>query len=154
MSAEARFEELGLKLPPAPKPVGVYNPIVVVGNMAYLSGHGPLREDGSLTIGRLGSNLDVEEGYEAARQTGLALVATIRKALGSLNHVVRVVKTLAFVNSTEDFVDQPAVINGCSDLFADLYGQDAGVGARSALSSNSLPGGMAVEVEMILQVSL
>lgn len=152
MSAEARFQELGLTLPPAPRPVGVYKPIVIVGNMAYLSGHGPLKEDGTLTIGRLGENLEVEQGYEAAKQTALALIATIRSALGSLDNVARVVKTLGFVNSTEDFVGQPAVINGCSELFAELFGTDTGVGARSALPSNTLPGGMAVEIEMILEI--
>tara|TARA_B100001057_G_scaffold276860_1_gene277184 strand:- start:20987 stop:21454 length:468 start_codon:yes stop_codon:yes gene_type:complete len=152
MSAEARFKELGLILPPAPKPVGVYKPIVIAGNMAYLSGHGPLKEDGTLTLGRLGETMEIEEGYEAAKQTALAMIATIRSALGSLDQVARVVKTLGFVNSTGDFVGQPAVINGCSELFAELYGAEAGVGARSALPSNTLPGGMAVEIEMILEV--
>tara|TARA_B100001109_G_scaffold255601_2_gene259466 strand:- start:532 stop:999 length:468 start_codon:yes stop_codon:yes gene_type:complete len=152
MSAEARFKELGLILPPAPKPVGVYKPIVITGNMAYLSGHGPLREDGTLTLGRLGETMEIEEGYEAAKQTALAMIATIRGALGSLDQVARVVKTLGFVNSTRDFVGQPAVINGCSELFAELYGTEFGVGARSALPSNTLPGGMAVEIEMILEI--
>jgi|TARA_B100001105_G_C22271172_1_gene391078 enamine deaminase RidA (YjgF/YER057c/UK114 family) len=153
MSADAKLQELGLPLPPAPKPMGVYKPIVIVGNLAYLSGHGPLKEDGSLITGRVGEDMDVEGGYAAARETGLALLATIRNALGSLDRVVRVVKTLGFVNSTDDFVDQPKVINGCSDLFAELYGTETGVGARSALPSNTLPGGIAVEIEMIIEIT-
>lgn len=153
MSADAKLQELGLTLPPAPKPMGVYKPIVIVGNLAYLSGHGPLKEDGTLTSGRVGEDLDVESGYAAARETGLALLATIRSALGSLDRVARVVKTLGFVNSADDFVDQPKVINGCSDLFAELYGTEIGVGARSALPSNTLPGGIAVEIEMILEIT-
>ena len=110
------------------------------------------KEDGTLTLGRLGETMEIEEGYQAAKQTALAMIATIRSALGSLDQVARVVKTLGFVNSTGDFVGQPAVINGCSELFAELYGAEAGVGARSALPSNTLPGGMAVEIEMILEV--
>ena len=153
MSAEAKLQELGLTLPPAPQPMGVYKPIVFAGNLAYLSGHGPLREDGSLTTGRVGDDLDVADGYAAARETGLALLATLRHALGSLDRVVRVVKTLGFVNSADDFVEQPKVINGCSDLFAELYGGDTGVGARSALPANTLPGGIAVEIEMIVEVT-
>ncbi|MBI22774.1 MAG: hypothetical protein CMN05_04160 [Roseibacillus sp.] len=153
MSAEEKLKELNLELPAAPKPMGVYKPIVIVGNLAHLSGHGPLREDGSLTIGRVGEDMGVEGGYAAARETGLALLATIRSALGSLDRVARVVKTLGFVNSTDDFVDQPKVINGCSDLFAELYGTETGVGARSALPSNTLPGGIAVEIEMIIEIT-
>ena len=153
MSAEEKLKELNLDLPAAPKPMGVYKPIVFVDNLAYLSGHGPLRVDGSLTTGRVGEDMSLEDGYAAARETGLALVATLRNALGSLDRVARVVKTLGFVNSADDFVDQPKVINGCSDLFAELYGAETGVGARSALPSNTLPGGMAVEIEMIVEVT-
>lgn len=153
MSAEAKIAELNLVLPPAPKPMGVYKPIVLAGNLAYLSGHGPLQEDGTLITGRLGDNLDIEDGYAAARQTGLALLSTLRTGLGTLDRVVRVIKTLGFVNSTDHFVDQPKVINGCSDLFAEVFGSDSGVGARSALPSNTLPGGIAVEIEMIVEVT-
>lgn len=153
MSAEENFSNLNLELPPAPKPVGVYKPIVFVDNLAYLSGHGPLNPDGSLITGRVGESLDLAGGYCAAKQTGLAMLATLRSALGSLDRVKRVVKTLGLVNCTDDFQEQPKVINGCSELFADVFGEDAGVGARSALATNTLPGGIAVEIEMIVEVT-
>ncbi|MGV3483719.1 MAG: RidA family protein [Planctomycetaceae bacterium] len=152
MSPEARLTELGLVLPPAPKPVGVYKPVVIVSGMAYLSGHGPLRADKTLITGRLGADMDVSAGYEAARVTGLAMLATLQGALGSLDHVVRLVKLLGLVRCTKNFTDQPAVINGCSELFRDIFGEDAGVAARSALGTNALPGGIAVEIEAIFQV--
>ncbi|RKX34127.1 MAG: RidA family protein [Verrucomicrobia bacterium] len=152
MSAEARFEQMGLSLPSAPKPMGVYKPILMVDNLAYLSGHGPLLEDGSLITGRLGETMDLEAGYAAARQTGLALLATLRNALGSLDRVKRLVKTLGLVNCTADFDQQPQVINGCSELFAEVFGMENGVAVRSALGSNALPGGIAVEIEMIVEV--
>jgi enamine deaminase RidA (YjgF/YER057c/UK114 family) len=152
MSAQARLAELGLVLPPAPKPVGVYKPVVIVSGMAYLSGHGPLRADKTLITGRLGADMDVKAGYEAARVTGLAMLATLHGALGSLDRVVRLVKLLGLVRCTEGFTDQPAVINGCSELFRDLFGEDAGIAARSALGTNALPGGIAVEIEAIFEV--
>jgi enamine deaminase RidA (YjgF/YER057c/UK114 family) len=152
MSAEAILAEWKLELPPAPKPVGVYKPLRICGNLAYLSGHGPLRPDGSLITGRVGADLDRQAGYDAARQTGLAIVATLRANLGSLDRVRRLVKTLGFVNSTPDFVDHPAVINGFSELMAELYGRENGVGARSALGAVALPGNMAVEVEAIFEI--
>ena len=152
MSPEARLTELGLILPPAPKPVGVYKPVVIVSGMAYLSGHGPLRADKTLITGRLGADMDVSAGYEAARVTGLAMLATLQGALGSLDNVVRLVKLLGLVRCTKGFTDQPAVINGCSELFRDIFGEDAGVAARSALGTNALPGGIAVEIEAIFEV--
>lgn len=152
MSADSRLSELLLELPPAPKPMGVYKPIVVTGNLAYLSGHGPLKPDKTLITGRLGLDMDVEAGYEAARITGLALLATLRSHLGSLDRVKRLVKLLGLVRSTDDFDQQPAVINGCSELFRDVFGEDAGVAARSALGTNSLPGGIAVEIEAIFEI--
>ncbi len=152
MSVEAKFEQIGLILPPAPKPMGVYKPILIVDNLAYLSGHGPLLEDGSLINGRLGENMDLEQGYAAARQTGLALLATLRNALGSLDQVKRLVKTLGLVNSTPDFYQQPQVINGCSELFAEVFGMENGVAVRSAFGTTALPGGIAVEIEMIVEV--
>ena len=152
MSAEAKLVELCIDLPPSPPPAGVYKPIVVVGNVAYLSGHGPVQEDGSLIVGRVGQNLDLEGGYAAARLTGLALLATIKENLGSLDKVKRVVKTLGLVNSTDDFRQHPQVINGCSELFAQIYGDDRGVGARSAIATNVLPGNIPVEIEMIIEV--
>lgn len=153
MSAEAAFSKLGLELPPAPKPVGLYKPALQVGNLVYLSGHGPLKSDGTLITGRLGDDLDVDQGNAAALQTGLAMLATLQASLGSLDKVVRVVKLLGLVRCTEDFDQQPQVINGCSQLFADVYGQDPGIGTRSALGTNALPGKIAVEIEGIFEVA-
>ncbi len=153
MSAEERLTKLGIELPPAPKPVGLYKPIVVVGNVAYLSGHGPLKSDGTLITGRLGADLSLEQGQAAARQTALAMLATLRFSLGTLDRVTRVVKLLALVRSTDAFDQQPQVINGCSQLLADVFGPDQGIGARSALGTNSLPGGIAVEIEGIFEIS-
>jgi enamine deaminase RidA (YjgF/YER057c/UK114 family) len=152
MNADQRFAELNLELPPAPKPVGVYKPIVIVGNLAYLSGHGPLRPDKSLIIGRVGADLSLEEGKLAARQVGLALLATLIAQLGSLDRVARVVKVLGMVNATPDFEAHPKVINGASELFAAVWGPDAGVGARSAVGMGSLPDNIPVEIEMIVEL--
>ena len=154
MSAEARLKELGIELPTAPKPMGVYKPIVIAGSMAYLSGHGPLQPNNQLITGRLGLDMDVEAGYEAARVTGAAMLATLQSGLGSLDKVKRLVKLLGLVRSTDGFGQQPAVINGCSELFRDVFGEDAGVAARSALGTNSLPGGIAVEIEAIFEVEV
>lgn len=153
MSAEQRLVELKLELPPAPKPVGLYKPVVVVGNLAYVSGHGPLKSDGSLIKGRLGDDMDLEQGQAAARQTGLAILATLRNSLGSLDRITRVVKLLGLVRSTDAFDQQPLVINGCSQLFADVWGTDLGIGTRSALGTNSLPTGIAVEIEGIFEIN-
>jgi enamine deaminase RidA (YjgF/YER057c/UK114 family) len=153
MSAEAKLAELSLELPPAPKPMGVYKPIVVTGNIAYLSGHGPLRSDGSLIEGRVGAELDQQAGFQAARQTGLALLATLRAHFGSLDRVSRLVKVLGMVNCTADFTQHPAVINGCSELFRDVFGAENGVAARSAVGMGSLPGNIPVEIEAIFEVS-
>ncbi len=154
MSAEQRLKELGIELPPAPKPMGLYKPMLLIGNMATLSGHGPLRSDGSLVVGRLGADLSLEEGQRAARQVGLAMLATLRSHLGSLDRVVRVVKLLGLVLSTDSFDQQPAVMNGCSQLFVDLWGSDLGIGTRSALGTNSLPGGIAVEIEGAFEIQV
>jgi enamine deaminase RidA (YjgF/YER057c/UK114 family) len=152
MSAEAKLKELNLELPPAPKPMGVYKPLVIAGNMVYVSGHGPLLPNGSLIKGRVGADLDQQAGYNAARQTGLAILATLRAGLGSLDRVKRIVKTLGMVNSTPDFENHPAVINGFSELFAQVFGADNGVGARSAVGMGSLPGNIPVEVEAIFEI--
>jgi enamine deaminase RidA (YjgF/YER057c/UK114 family) len=151
MNAEKRIEELKLELPPAPKPVAVYKPLVVADRMAYVSGHGPLRADKTLITGRLGEDLRTGEGKQAARQVGLAILATL-KAEGVLNRVKRVVKVLGMVNATPDFKEHPAVINGCSELFADVWGPDHGIGARSAVGMGSLPGNIAVEIEAIFEL--
>ena len=153
MNADARFAELNLELPPAPKPVGVYKPIVIVGNLAYLSGHGPMRPDTSLIMGKIGGDLTLEEGKLAARQVGLSLLATIKAQLGSLSKVKRVVKVLGMVNGTPDFLYHPKVINGASELFAAIWGEDNGVGARSAVGMGSLPDNIAVEIEMIVELA-
>ena len=152
MSAESRITELKLQLPPAPKPAGVYKPIVVVGNMAYVSGHGPVQNDGSLMVGRVGDQLDQQGGYDAARQTGLAILATLKSHLGSLERVRRVVKALGMVNSTSDFKEHPSVINGFSELFGQVFGEENGIGARSAVGMGSLPGNIPVEVEVIVEI--
>ncbi|HKM56783.1 MAG TPA: RidA family protein, partial [Isosphaeraceae bacterium] len=125
MGAEDRLAELKLELPSAPKPVATYVTALRVGDMLYVSGHGPLRSDGTMITGRLGVDLGVQAGMAAARQTGLAILATVRSQLGSLDHVVRLIKSLGMVNSTPDFGDQPKVINGFSDLMKDVFG-DAG----------------------------
>ncbi|KAB2653844.1 MAG: RidA family protein [Verrucomicrobia bacterium] len=152
MNAESKIKELGLELPPAPKPVAVYKPLVIAGNYAYVSGHGPLKPDLSLIKGRVGAELDLEAGKAAARQVGLAILATLRSELGSLNRVKRVIKTLGMVNSAPDFYDHPKVINGCSELFAEVFGPENGIGARSAVGMGPLPGNIAVEIEVIFEI--
>lgn len=153
MSAHARFESLGLVLPPAPKPIGAYKPCLVTGGFAYLSGHGPLQPDGTLLRGRVGRDLDGDAGKQAARQVGLAMLATLIATLGSLDRVRRVVKVLGLVNCTPDFVKHPHVINGCSELFAEVWGPDHGVGVRSAVGAASLPEDMAVEIEGMFELA-
>ena len=153
MKPEARLTELKLELPPAPKPLAVYKPMVVCGNLAYVSGHGPLRPDKSLITGRVGAGLELDAGKSAARQTGLAILATLRSELGSLDRVKRVIKVLGMVNCTPDFRDHPAVINGCSELFADVFGKENGIGSRSAVGMGSLPGNIPVEIEAIFEIT-
>ena len=150
---EARLKELQLTLPPAPKPVAKYKPAVQVGNILYVSGHGPAKVDGnSPVVGRLGDDLSLEQGKEAARLVGLAILSTVRNTVGSLDRVKRLVKTLGMVNATADFKDQPQVINGFSELMAEVFGDDAGVGARSAVGMGSLPANIPVEVECIFEL--
>ncbi|PYL01505.1 MAG: hypothetical protein DME19_01470 [Verrucomicrobia bacterium] len=153
MNPEARLAELKLELPSAPKPVAVYKPLVVCGNLAYVSGHGPLKPDKTMMTGRVGQDLDLEGGKAAARQTGLAIVSTLKSELGSLNRVKRVVKVLGMVNCTPDFRDHPQVINGCSELFRDVFGPENGIGARSAVGMGSLPGNIAVEIEAVFEIA-
>jgi enamine deaminase RidA (YjgF/YER057c/UK114 family) len=149
VSAEARLAALNLELPPAPKAVGVYRPIVEIDGLLYLSGHGPLKPDGSLIKGRVGADLDVAAGYQAARQTGLAVLASLKKHCGSLDKIDRLIKTFGLVQATPELVDHPAVINGFSELMRDVFGEEHGIAARSAVGAASLPAGMAVEVEAI-----
>lgn len=152
MSFQSQFESLNLELPPAPKAIGLYKPLITVGNLAYTSGHGPLKADKTLITGRVGADLSVEQGYEAARQTGLATIATLLQSLGSLDRVVRLVKTFGLVQATPELTEHPAVINGFSELMREVFGDDAGVAARSAVGAASLPAGMAVEVEAIFEI--
>jgi enamine deaminase RidA (YjgF/YER057c/UK114 family) len=151
MSADARLNELKLELPPAPKPAGVYKPVLQVGNMLFVSGHGPLKPDGSMICGKVGGDMTEAQGKEAARQVGLTILSSLKTYLGSLDKVVRVVKTLGMVNAVSDFKNHPAVINGCSELFREVFGDD-GVGTRSAVGMGSLPSNIAVEIEMQLEV--
>jgi len=151
MDHETRFKALNLVLPPAPKPIATYVPAVRLGDLLYVSGHGPLRPDGTLIVGRLGDDMDLEGGRAAARQVGLAMLATMLDQLGSVNKVVRLVKVLGLVRCTPEYGDQPKVMNGFSDLMVEIFG-DAGKGARSALGTSALPGGIAVEIEAIFQV--
>ncbi len=152
MSAEKKLAELKIELPPPPKPAGVYKPVVIAGNMCYVSGHGPLLADGTMISGRVGMEVDQQAGYNAARQTGLTILATLRASLGSLDRVKRVIKLLGMVNCVPDFTQHPAVINGCSELFAQVFGSDEGVGARSAVGMGSLPGNISVEIEAIFEL--
>lgn len=157
MNADGQFDEFLAKsqreMPPAPKAMGVYKPVVTVGNLVYVSGHGPLQADGSLMVGRVGEDVDLKGGYAAAQQTGLAILASLKQELGSLSKIKRVIKTLGMVNCTPDFKDHPKVINGCSELFAAVWGADHGVGARSAVGMGSLPGNITVEIEVIFELA-
>lgn len=152
MSHDARIEQLNLELPRPPQAMGVYKPIVQVGNLVYLSGHGPLQSDGYPLKGRLGADMDVDSGRAAARLTAMAILSTLRNHLGTLDRVTRLVKLFGLVRCTDDFDAQPAVINGCSELLREVFGNDAGVGARSAIGTSALPGDMAVEIEAIFEV--
>jgi enamine deaminase RidA (YjgF/YER057c/UK114 family) len=151
MGAEARLAELKLELPPAPKPVATYVTAIQHDDLIYVSGHGPLKSDGTLITGKLGADMDVAGGQAAARQTGLAILSTLRAKLGTLDKVERLIKSLGMVNSTPEFAEHPKVINGYSDLMKDVFG-DAGVGTRSAIGMVALPAGIAVEIEAVFQV--
>ena len=151
MSAEQRIEELALTLPPSPGSAGNYVPGVQVGSLLFMSGCGPKRADGTFVVGKLGADLDVAQGYAAARLTGLVMLARLRAVLGSLDRVQRVVKVLGMVNADPDFDNHPKVINGCSDLFVEVFG-DRGRHARSAVGMGSLPRGFTVEIEAIVEI--
>ena len=132
LTPEAAFANLNLSLPPAPRPLGVYKPYLIDGKYLYISGHGPVQDDKSLIIGRIGDDMDIEAGKLAARQVGLTILSTIKTHLGSLDRVKRVIKVLGMVNCTPDFERHPYVINGCSELFAQVWGEENGIGVRSA----------------------
>ncbi|SEK83673.1 Enamine deaminase RidA, house cleaning of reactive enamine intermediates, YjgF/YER057c/UK114 family [Maribacter orientalis] len=146
MKPSERIKELGLVLPPAPPPAGLYKPVLVVDHFLYISGQGPMKNDGSLIIGRAGHDMTMEEAKVAARQVALTMLSTIQTHFGDIDKIKRIVKTLGMVNSTPDFGQQPLVINGFSELMADIFGPDNGVGVRSAVGM-ILPGGIPVEIE-------
>jgi enamine deaminase RidA (YjgF/YER057c/UK114 family) len=148
---ELRIKELNLILPPPPKPLGVYKPVLIVDKFLYVSGQGPLRNDGSLITGRLGDSMTMEEGKLAARQVGLAMLSNIKNNIGDLNKIKRLIKVLGMVNSTADFGQHPAVINGFSELMAEVFGEDEGIGVRSAVGM-FLPMNIAVEIEAIFEL--
>ncbi|NLB27174.1 MAG: RidA family protein [Bacteroidales bacterium] len=148
---ELKIKELGLELPPAPKPGGIYKPLLVIDKFLYLSGQGPVKIDGTLMTGKLGDDLTVEEGKLAARQAGLAMLSTIKEYFGELNRIKRLVKVLGMVNCTSDFQHQPAVINGFSELMAELFGEEDGIGVRSAVGM-TLPSNIPVEVEAVFEL--
>jgi enamine deaminase RidA (YjgF/YER057c/UK114 family) len=152
MNPEQRLVELGIELPPAPRPMGTYVPGVLVGDLLFMSGLGPRHADGTMVSGKVGRDLDIEQARAAARLVGLNMLANIRAILGTLDRVERVVKTLGMVNSAPDFDQQPRVIDGYADLFVEVFGEDRGRGARSAVGMAALPMQIAVEVETILKV--
>lgn len=144
-----RLMHLGLSLPPAPAPVGVYKPYLIEGRYLYLSGHGPVQDDGSLMVGRIGRELTMEQGKTAARQVGLTMLSTIQTHLGALDIVGKVLKVFGMVNCTPEFEWHPYVINGCSELFAQVWGEEHGIGVRSAVGFGSLPDNIPVEIEAV-----
>lgn len=148
---EQRLLELGIQLPQAPRPGGIYVPVAIVNNVAYVSGHLPYMGDGSLITGRVGDNLTLDDARIAARQVGLCMLATLKLQLGSLDRIKRLVKTLGMVNSTADFGRQPEVINSFSELMVEVFGEAAGLGARSAVGM-ILPRHAAVEIEAIFEL--
>jgi enamine deaminase RidA (YjgF/YER057c/UK114 family) len=151
MKIEMKIKEMGLELPPAGTPIANFVPAVRTGNLVFLSGHGPGRYDGTLIQGKVGVDLNVDEGYDAARQVALVLLASLKAEIGDLDKVRRIVKVLGMVNCTPDFVDQPKVINGASDLLVEIFGEK-GKHARSAVGMNALPMNISVEIEMIVEV--
>jgi len=148
---ELRISELGLALPPAPKPAGVYKPVLVIDKFLYVSGQGPVKSDGTLMSGKLGEDIDIEEGKMAARQVGLTMLSTIKEHFGELSKIKRIVKVLGMVNSTTGFQQHPAVINGFSELMAEVFGPDNGIGVRSAVGM-ILPANIPVEIEAVFEL--
>ena len=152
MTPDERFAALNVELPPAPTPLGVYKPFLIDGNHCYVSGHGPLLSDKTLIKGRVGADMNMEEAKQAAQQVGLAILATLKQNLGSFNKIKKVIKVLGMVNCTSDFERHPFVINGCSELFAKVWGEDNGVGVRSAVGMGSLPDNIPVEIEALFEL--
>mgnify|MGYP001321925541 FL=1 len=150
-SPEKRIASLGLELPPAPKPAGVYRPTLLIDKFLYVSGQGPMKLDGSLIKGRIGKDLDLEQGKLAARQVGLTMLSSIQSHFGRLDNIKRVVKVLGMVDCTDDFTKQPLVINGFSELMVDIFGEENGIGVRSAVGM-TLPHGIPVEIEAMFEI--
>ena len=148
---ELKIKNLGLVLPPAPKPVGVYKPVLVIDKFLYISGQGPIQSDGTMIKGKVGADLDLAAGKAAARQVGLTMLSTIKSQIGDLNKIKRIVKVIGMVNSTPEFDSHPAVINGFSELMAEVFGEEYGVGVRSAVGM-FLPMNIAVEVEAMFEL--
>ena len=148
---EKRLTELGINLPELPVPIANFKPGIITGNLLYLSGQGPVLENGKLATGKVGMDISVEEAYEHARRTGMVLIAAMQKMLGNLDQVKQIVKLLGMVNATPDFTQHPKVINGCSDLLVEVFG-DKGQHARSAVGMGSLPGNISVEIEAIIEI--
>ena len=144
---DSRLKELNIQLPPAPTPKGVYTPVLRDGKYLFVSGHLPVNSDGTLIRGKIGQDLDLEAGKQAARQVGLSILSTLKNSLGSLNRIKRVIKVLGMANTVTDFEKHPYVINGCSELFAEVFGPENGVGVRSAIGVGSLPENVPVEIE-------
>ncbi|MBT30381.1 MAG: hypothetical protein CMO01_12040 [Thalassobius sp.] len=153
LNPDEQIKNLNLTLPPAPKPLGVYKPFLIVDNFVYVSGHGTVQEDGSLIIGKVGVDMDQDEAKLAARQVGLAILSTLKENLGSLNKIKRVIKVLGMVNAVAEFEKHPFVINGCSELFADVFGTENGIGVRSAVGMGSLPDNIPVEIEAVFELA-
>lgn len=151
-SPEVAFENLGLSLPPAPLPLGVFKPYLIDGKYLFLSGHGPVRNDKSLITGRIGKDIDIEEGKLAARQVGLTMLSTIKTHLGTLDRIKRVIKVLGMVNCVDSFEKHPYIINGCSELFAQVWGNENGTGVRSAVGMSTLPDNIPVEIEAMFEL--
>ena len=148
---EERIKELGLILPPPPKPIGLYKPILISENLLYVSGQGPVKLDGSLMTGKVGSEIGLEEGKLAAHQVGLTMIAILKEHFGNLNGILRLIKTFGMVNSEPDFYGCPAVINGFSEVMRDIWGEENGIGVRSAVGM-VLPGNIPVEVEAVFEL--
>lgn len=151
MQIEKRLEELGITLPAAATPVANYVTTVQTGNLVFTSGHGPGTGEGKIYKSQLGTDAEIEDGYQSARQVGINLIGTLKQALGDLDRIQRIVKVVGFVNSASTFTDQPAVVNGASDLFVEVFG-DKGKHTRSAVGMSQLPGGIPVEVEMVVEI--
>ena len=150
---EQRFAQLGLKLPPAPTPLGVYKPFLISGNYLFVSGHGPLKDDKTFITGRIGKDMNQDQGKLAALQAGLTILSTIKKGIGSLDKIKRVIKVLGMVNCVPEFEKHPYIINGCSELFAKIWGEENGIGVRSAVGMGSLPDNIPVEIEAMFELN-